>query len=221
MNKLAYKTFVIIVSMLVLGWTFYYFNDIYGWSESGKNTDTPDQFLNKTVNKKEDYIKDSSIISLELKNLLLKHEDFFYSKEYFEGTEIIIDTIVYSPNLNKLGILILTKNPTSRQLLPIENETWYYNAITYLGIRQSNTISLSPIGTRFVNFTNKRELSDDIREACFKTFASKNTNENYIYKYNLNDIRFWTSIVWQEIEENKIKKTEFEDGKLKHLENVH
>jgi hypothetical protein len=57
--------------------------------EFRKNTDTPDQFLNKTAVKRENYTKDSLTISTKFKELLLQHEDFFYSKEYFEGTEVI------------------------------------------------------------------------------------------------------------------------------------
>ena len=106
--------------------------------EFRKNTDTPDQFLNKTVVKKEDYTKDSLALLAKLKALLLQHEDFFYSEEYFEGTDIIIDTIIYSPDLSKLAVLVLTKNSTSRQLMPTKNVSWYYNATSYLGIRHSD-----------------------------------------------------------------------------------
>jgi hypothetical protein len=189
--------------------------------EFRKNTDTPDQFLNKTVTKKDDYTKDSLTISAKLKSLLLQHEDFFYSKEYFEGTDIIIDTIIYSPDFNKLGVLVLTKNPTSRQLMPTENEMWYYNATSYLGIRQSDTIRLSRLGLDFKNSTDKQEQSNYIRQACFRTFVSKDTTEKYAYKFNLNDVRFWTSSVWQKIEEDKIKKKEFEEEKIKHPENIY
>jgi hypothetical protein len=215
------KTIFIIISVTVLWLTFYYFKNIYGWMEFRKNTDTPDQFLNKTVIRKEDYTKDSLTISTKLKELLLQHEDFFYSKEYFEGTDIIIDTIIYSPDLNKLAILVLTKNPTSRQLMPTKNEMWYYNATSYLGIRQSDTISLSRLGPDFTNSTNKQEQSNYIRQACFRTFVSKDTTEKYAHKYNLNDIRFWTSSEWQKIEEDKIKRKEFEEEKIKHPENIY
>ena len=215
------KTIFIIISAFVLWLTFYYFKNIYGWMEFRKNTDTPDQFLNKTVAKKEDYTKDSLKISTKLKELLLQHEDFFYSKEFFEGTDIIIDTIIYSPNFNKLAILILAKNPTSRQLMPTENEMWYYNATSYLGIRQSDTLSLSRLGPDFTNSTDKQEQSNYIRQACFRTFVSKDTTEKYAHKYNLNDVRFWTSSEWQKIEEDKIKKKEFEEEKIKHPENIY
>jgi hypothetical protein len=222
-NRLFRKTIFIIISVVVLGLAFYYFKNIYGWMEFRENTDTPEQFLSKTVNSKENYIKDSSRISLELKTLLLRHEhdDFFYSKEYFAGTDIIIDTIVYSPDFNKLAIVLLTKNPTSRQLMPTKNENYYYNATTYLGIRQKDTLSLSWLGPNFSNSTNRKELSKDIRQACFRTFVSKDTTEQYAQKYNLNDIRFWTSSEWKKIEEDKIKKNEFEEEKIKHPENVY
>ncbi len=186
-----------------------------------KNTDTPDQFLNKTVVKKEDYTKDSLTILAKLNVLLLQHEDFFYSKEYFEGTDIIIDTIIYSPDLSKLAVLVLTKNPTSKQLMPTKNEIWYYNATSYLGIRQSDTINLSHLGPDFTNSTDRQEQSGYIRQACFRTFVSKDTTEKYAHKYNLNDVRFWTSSEWQKIEEDKIKKKEFEEEKIKHPANIY
>lgn len=189
--------------------------------EFRKNTDTPDQFLNKTVVKKEDYSKDSLTILNKFKELLLQHEDFFYSKEYFEGTEIIIDTILYSPDLKKLAVLVLTKNPTSRQLMPTENKMWYYDATSYLGLRQSDTISLSWLGPSFTNSTDKQEQSNYIRQECFRAFVSKDTTEQYAHKYNLNDVRFWASSEWQKIEEDKIRKKEFEEEKLKHPENIY
>jgi len=189
--------------------------------EFRKNTDTPDQFLNKTVVKNEDYTKDSLTISTKFKELLVQHEDFFYSKEYFEGTEIIIDTILYSPDLKKLAVLVLTKNPTSKQLMPTENEMWYYNATSYLGVRQSDTISLSWLGPSFTNSTEKQKQSNYIRQECFRTFVSKDTTEKCAHRYNLNDVRFWTCGEWQKIEEEKIKKREFEEEKIKHPENIY
>jgi|SRR5450432_2885017 hypothetical protein len=215
------KTIFAITALVVLGLIFYYFKYIYGWMEFRKNTDTPKQFLNNTIIKKENYTKDSLLIIQKLKQLLLQHEDFFYSKEYFDGTDIIVDTIVYSPDLKKLGVLILTKNPTSRQLVPKEKEMWYYNATSYLGIRQGDTISISHLGSYFVDYTDKSELSNNIRGDRFRTFVSKDTTKVYAYKYNFNDIRFWTSTVWEKIEEDKIKRKEFEEMKLKHPENVY
>jgi hypothetical protein len=98
---------------------------------------------------------------------------------------------------------------------------WYYNATSYLGVRQGDTISLSWLGPSFTNSTDKQEQSKYIRKECFRTFVSKDTIEKYAHKYNLNDIRFWTSSEWQKIEEDKIKKKEFEEEKIKHPENIY
>lgn len=187
--------------------------------EFGKNTDTPDQFINKTIVKKENYAKDSLTISSELRKLLLQHKEFFNSNEYFEGTKIIIDTIVYSPDLNKLVILVLTKNPTSRQLLPTKGKDYYYNATTYLSVRQQDSLYLTWFGPNFSNSTDRKEQSNSIRQENFRNYASRDLTEGYSHKYNLNDIRFWTSSEWDEIEKEKIKKKEFEEEKKKHPEN--
>jgi hypothetical protein len=125
---------MIIISLSVIFFclVFFYFSNIGGSMDFRRSTDTEDQFLNKTVIKKEDYTRDSLLIVLGLKQLLLRQQGFFYSKEYYEGTNIMIDTILHSPDLHKLATLILTKNSTSRQLVPIKGKNYYYNATGYL-----------------------------------------------------------------------------------------
>ena len=170
--------------------------------EFRRNTDTPERFLNKTVVKKEDYTKDSLQLTATLQELLLQHKGFFYSKEYFEGTEIIIDTILHSPDLNKLAVLVLTKNPTSRQLMPNKDKVWYYDGTSYLGVRQNDTIRLSWVRSTYSHFHDQQELSNYVREVFFRTYVSKDTTVKYAHKYNFNDVRFWTSSEWQLIEED-------------------
>ena len=189
--------------------------------EFRKNTDTPSKFLSNIKADSKAYTNDSLAISKQLKKFLLAHDDFFSSKEYFEGTDIIVDTIVYSPDFKKLGILIITKNPTSRQIIPTKNEDWYYNATSYLGVKENDTLVLSWLGPNFVNYVNKKEILNDISDACFRTFVSKDTSKPTSYKYNFNDTRFWTSYVWQQMEDRRIKKQEFEEEKKKHPENVY
>lgn len=182
---------------------------------------TPKEFLNHAVINKEDYNKDSLEIISQLKVSLLNHEDFFNNKAYFDSTQLIIDSIIYSPGFNKLAVFVMTKNPTYRQLMPDKNYKWYYEATCYLGVRQNDSISLSWIGPSFTNSYNRSELSDIIRDSYFADFATKDTVGLYTYKYNLNDIRFWDSSIWQEIEDKKHKKKEFEVEKKNHPENIY
>ena len=139
---------------------------------------TPKEFLNNTVVKKDDYTKDSVELIKQLKTLLVKHEDFFYSKAYFDSTQLIIDSIIYSPDLKKLAAFVI-----------------------------------------FTNSSDLQSISNDIREACFRTFVTKDTFG--AYAYNMNDIRFWDSPIRKKIEYEKAKWREFEEEKRKHPENVY
>lgn len=216
------KTIIlIIIPVAVLGLIFFYLTNIYGWMEFRSNTDTPEQFLNKTTVSRLQYEKDKALVASELKTLLLQHRGFFESSAYFEGTDIIIDTIVYSPDLGKVGILFLTKNPESLQPMPDKNEKYYYDATSYLGTRQQDTFELSWLGPNFSNSHSISDISEDIRTTCFRRFVTKDTTGMYAQKYNLNDLRFWTSDEWRRIEEGKIKAKEFEEMKLKHPENIY
>jgi hypothetical protein len=105
--------------------------------------------------------------------------------------------------------------------MPTEKYDFYYNATAYLGIRQKDTISLSFLGPSFSNSIDKKELSKLIRQTFSRTFVSKDTTVEYANKYKLNDTRFWTGSEWNKIEEDKMKRKEFEEEKIKYSENVY
>ncbi len=95
-----------------------------------------------------------------------------------------------------MAVFVIIKNSTDKQLIPNENDHWYYNATCYLGIRKRDTIGLNWIGPVFTNSFSRQSVSNDIRSACFRTFVREGLNDKY--KYNLNDIRFWTAPIWKE-----------------------
>jgi hypothetical protein len=173
---------------------FLYFKYIYGWLEFRRNTDTPEEYVSHILINKEQYRKDKQQIQHTMKTFVTNHEGFFHSDEYFDSTEIIIDTILYNAEFNKLAILLITKNPTYRQLIPERNHKWYYDATCYLGIRQSDTIILKWVGPVFSNGFDFKSISQDIQEATFRTFVTPDTTD--IYDYNIDDVRFWSSAIW-------------------------
>jgi hypothetical protein len=164
---------------------------------------TPNEYLNHTMVKREDYSRDSIGILKQLESLLLNHKGFFGNTSYDDSTQLIIDSIIYSPDLNRLAVFIITKNPTSRQLTPNPKSYWYYDATCYLGVKENDTISLSWEGPNFSNSTNQQKLSDIIRESYFTEFADNDTSKTSTSKYNLNDIRFWNSLIWKKLEAEK------------------
>lgn len=177
---------------------------------------TPNEYLNHTVAKREDYSRDSIEILKQLKSLLLNHKGFFGNTSYDHSTQLIIDSIIYSPDLNRLAVFIITKNPTSRQSIPDKKNYWYYDATCYLGVKENDTISLSWEGPNFSNSTNQQKLSGIIRKSYFTEFADNDTSQTSTSKYNLNDTRFWNSFIWKKTEGEKIKEREFEKGKKEH-----
>jgi hypothetical protein len=180
--------------------------------------ETPREFLNFTEISRQNYTDDSVKIIKQLMVLLAKRKDFFYNKAYFDSTELIIDSIIYNPDFCKLAAFVIVKNPTYRQLVPDTGSEWYYDATCYLGLRQKDTIELSWIGPVFTNSTDKQNVSNEIRQACFRTFATRDTSD--AYSYNLNDIRFWNSPIWKKIEDERKREKDFENEKKKHPENV-
>jgi hypothetical protein len=157
---------------------------------------TPDEYLYSTKISSIMYSSDSAKIFSALRQALEDHIGFFYSEEYYKGTVLIIDTIVYSMKNDKLAVFVIAKNPTFRQLDRNLKHKWYYNATCYLGLRKSDKVQLAWIGPNIDNGNDQRTISLDIRDACFTKFASHDSM-NGIYKYNMNDKRFWTSPIWE------------------------
>jgi hypothetical protein len=195
------KRFIpIIILLLLTSIAYWYFKYVSGWMEFRKNTDTPKEFLNHAVIKKEDYSKDSMKIIEQFQKFLTNHQNSFYNKEYFDSTELIIDTILYSPEFNKLAIFVLTKNPTYRQFSGNKKYHWYYDGYCYLSIRQKDTLNLKWLRRFYpINWYDREEVSNKIREDYFIEFATlKDTHGVSQYNYNLNDKRFWECPVWDE-----------------------
>jgi hypothetical protein len=168
---------------------------------------TPKEFLNNVVISKKEYKKDSVEIIKQLEEFLEGHENFFYSKEYYDSTQLFVDSIIYSPDFNKLVVFLITQNPTYRQLGPDKKHKWYYNANCYLGIRHDGKIILTSIGPSIRNSVDKDKLTKMIRDTYSSIYSKfKNYDGSYMYKYNVGDIRFWDCPIWKEIEVKKQKK---------------
>jgi hypothetical protein len=172
-----------------------YFEWIYCRLSFKLNTDTPKQYLNHSIPSRQRYLEDKQTLLQEFKILLKNQKSFFNDSSFSDSTTtIIIDTIVYSPNFNKMAILIIAKNPTYKQLRPKMGTNWFYNSTCYLGIKRVENIDLRMCGPTFTNTDNLKDASEFIREGCFRNFVVKNSE---IYSFNVNDKRFWDSKIWQ------------------------
>jgi len=159
---------------------------------------TPKEFLNHSKIDEKGYQSDSTMILINLYSSLQSREGFFNNSSYDNSTELIIDTLVYSPDFKKLAAFIMTKNLTSKQLAPDKTHVFYYDAACFLGIRGNDSIKLNWLGPNFTNTYDKNELSALIRDEYFNKFVTPKDDKSGKYKYNLNDTRFWDSPIWQE-----------------------
>ncbi|MDF2192811.1 hypothetical protein [Paraflavitalea sp. CAU 1676] len=150
---------------------------------------TPKEYLNIAVINKADYAKDSIYVINYFRHHLKEQKEFFFDNKYSsDSTQITIDTIVYNNEFTKMGILLITQNPTSRLSIK-PSALWYYEGTSYIGIRKNNSILLTWMGPSFTKAEDQQELSHDIREYFFTELADKRDS---LHKYNMNDTRFWS-----------------------------
>jgi hypothetical protein len=159
---------------------------------------TPVEFINTMAVSDSVYKKDSAAILEVLYSNLQKHE--FYNKEYFDSTKLIIDKIFYDSTQNKIAVFVLVENPMSRRKYPDLNYKVYYSSYCYLGKRtEADSFELKWFNTFYpINFNNKQEISSAIEKMYFTELAViVDGNDQPVYKYNLNDKRFWTGPGWK------------------------
>jgi hypothetical protein len=165
------------------------------------------------------------ILRDSIKHLVTEKRLAYYPKENDLNTEIIIDTILYSPKKDKAAFFVITKNSNDKLLSRGNKNQFHYDAhcftaylkgdSTFNGI---NWISASSIN----NFSTLEKTTFRIKEMFFKDFSKRqDVNDSSMYKYNLDDIRFWDGPVWKTVEEEKQKQREFDEEKKAHPENIY
>ena len=175
----------------------FYFTSCIGNSQK---LQTPKNFVDTGIVDASVYTKDSTAILAELYSKMEKHESSFYSKEYFDSTQLIIDKILYDSSKDKIAVFVLVENPISRRKTSDLNYKVYYHAFCYLGNRiTSDSFALKWFNTlSLINFYDKEEISVAIERRYFTELAAIIDGNNLpVYKYNLNDKRFWTGPGWK------------------------
>jgi len=159
---------------------------------------TKKYFINKVEVEKASYSKDSRAILGELYVKMKNHQASFKNPEYFDSTVLMVDTILYDPSLNKIAVFVVAKNPTYRNTHSDSKLPFYYNANCYLGKRvyvDSSRFELKQLGPfSLVNFDDIREIREAIRNDYFLELSTiLDENSQPVFKYNIDDIRFWDS----------------------------
>jgi len=152
--------------------------------ESRQNV-TPDEFRNKTTVDLPTYFAHKRI----LLDTMARYERLRYRPHNIEMDsigQIVIDTILYSPQKNKMAFFVI-RGPISGG----------YNAHCYIGLLDDLKIE----NIRWLDFYNLsfypsiEQASNRIREIHFTEF---NLRQDSGLDYNLDDVRFWNDDdVWK------------------------
>lgn len=141
-------------------------------------------------------------------DLIKSRTEPYHSSENDNETMILIDTILYSPNLNKIAFFVITKNSNQKfellgggELPEYPSDQFHFDAYCFLGEKKDPETKYHLAWMRVLNISNfhsYEEASQRIRSKYFNELASiQNREGESIYKYNLDDRRFWIGPAWE------------------------
>jgi len=177
-------------------------------------TPTPDEFKYVNSFTREEYLKDSLEIIEKIKVMFNKKDGPYYENGNDSLTKIFIDTILYSPDDNRMATFVITKNSNDKLLSPGSPNEYNYNAHCFIGERKEAEESWNLKWFRRLNFTRHKTysyVSEKIRYRYFNNIVQlKKAGGESQYKYNFDDVRFWNGPVWDKKTINN--PTIFESG---------
>ncbi len=174
---------------------------------------TPKEFISKVNVPKRIYSSDSLNLVNLIKEEIRNHRGGYFSKAYDDSTEVIIDSILYSPNFDRLAFFIIDKKE-NKKTYPInwtekdveslnQNEKLSYNGYhytgkAYIGIRKKDSLIIDNF---FRITTAKYENIDEaklrLKQLFFEEYSAV---KEAGFEYNIDDVRFWKNKnVWNKI----------------------
>jgi hypothetical protein len=196
---------------------------------------TPNNYISIVKVPKVNYSNDSLILVSSIKKDILEHKGGYNSKSFDIETKVIIDTIMYSPNNERIFFFVITE-VENRKLYPkemseqeIEEASKYsklsmngfhYKGKGYIAYKRNDTI----VNTQFYGITtasyeNIESVRQRQRQIFFKEFSAVNETG---YEFNINDKRFWDNKnFWDKMKRKLEEDKEFENMRLTNPENIY
>ena len=169
---------------------------------------TPKEYQYRSQIAKGKYQRDTAIIRSILIKMIDNQIKPLDKKTYDQGTDLFIDSIVYSPDQLRMIVFVISKNST-KKLLRIENDSMFYYDAFYLSCTRESANAPIKVydysGYHLIFFYNYSVISKALREYCFNRLMRNEGTEQY---YNVNDIRFWSSKYFERMLNNSTVTTE-------------
>lgn len=159
------------------------------------------------------YTNDSAYLVQAIKQEIREHTNAFYSKEYDIDTKIFIDTIMYSPDFNKIVFFIINKNKNENLYKGMSKEEavkvikennfapyddFHFNGNAYLGYRKGDSLAIKDYFRIHINrYKTYLSLKKRLHQIFFKEYSEVDEKG---FEYNIDDLRFWSNKnVWENI----------------------
>jgi hypothetical protein len=161
---------------------------------------TPNKYKYFNTVSLEIYKSNIETISDSIRNRIKSKQDPYYQTENDSLTEIIIDTILYSPKKDKFSFFVINKNSNDKLLDKGNKNEFHYDAHCFIGHLGSG-YKIEDMtwlrGHSLSNFKTLEGTSKRIREVYFREITERtNSKGESTYKYNLDDVRFWDGPLW-------------------------
>ena len=137
---------------------------------SDAQSPTPKKYRNYTIVEKGIYKRYAKILSDSLKSLIKFKAEPYYQFENDSTTQIFIDTILYSPKIDKFAFFAITKNSNDKLLEKGSKDKFHYDAHCFIGILNDNK-KIANItwvrGHSLSNYKSYYEASKRVKEIYF------------------------------------------------------
>ena len=148
------------------------------------------------------YSDDTTAVRPILFKMLVNQTKPFNLKTYDEGTDLFIDSLIYSPDQYRMIVLVVAKNSSMKLSLRENGSPYFFDAYYLFCSRQSLKEPIKVYdydGYGLSTFYDYTEIREALREYCFSRMMRKERDEQY---YNIDDKRFWSSKYFERVLSN-------------------
>jgi hypothetical protein len=162
------------------------------------SSDQHNKYLYRDTIDRETYKKFEAILVDSIKVFIKEKKGPFHPKKFDSTTEIFIDTILFSPNQKRMAFFVVTKNSNDKLLSKGLKDEFHFDANCFLAQKDANFLDIQWLSAfNFTRYWEYDKASKRIRKAYFTMLSSiKDNDDTSLYKYNLNDLRFWNGPIW-------------------------
>jgi len=212
------KKFIIpCVILIIVLLAFVYFKYVFGWLEFKANNYTPDKYKTSVSIPLKQYSKDSLELVSIIKYQINQHTDPYSNGVRVNGelefinddeTAIYVDSIFYSPDLKKVAFSIIVENENKKLYLGkttketdnlVNNGNLPFNGSHFSGnnfITEKNDNGFDKNIYQYSKYSfNNSPSYEEISESLKDAYLNHKEQQD-VQTYNLDDIRFWNSKVW-------------------------